>query len=147
MKKLTVVLLLIGIIAGFTVGFVCGKSHSNKVNEENVSRLIIFESCGDITDAVNCLTLIRKERVSELADEKEYMLSSEVFALSQTLSDDLLFSGKPAQVLRVAANYRNTHPFLTGQTDMDEQVKSVLRRAIGVSDANTISSEVYRTNR
>lgn len=141
MNKLKYWFVSFSFFAAFLFGVWCGHLKSQQSNDNNVSQLVIMESCSDITDTVNTLRLIKSGRVNELIEEKEYSLESEIMALARTLDDEVLLLGKPLQALQKAYDYRQSYPFAMSQTNWDERIDYLLKRVSELSRTNVHFSQ------
>lgn len=124
MKHSLVIILVaaLGFGAGsLTAGLLEAYRHAN-----SVSQTIITASSARIAEAANTLTLLRRGQYAVIINDKEDLLSHEVFALSSALSPQTPVNREPLQALRMARRYREQHPFRTGESNVDQQVEKVL---------------------
>jgi hypothetical protein len=98
--------------------------------EENKEfiRIIDNEPYLVIGASINDLNALHRELYSRLVDEKESTLNSELYMISLSQFSKKNLSDKQFQELIRAVKYREQHPFQTGDTNVDAEVKSFLQK-------------------
>ena len=90
----------------------CGRDIGDQIVDSSYSRTV---------DDVTTLAMLQKHLDMELKEQKERDLSDALFGLSsvETLRK---IPEKKLSYLKMAAGYRERFPFLTGDTNIDDQV-------------------------
>lgn len=125
--KIAMYKVLAALLIGLILGIVASGLYYRHRLTTGLSDSILESSRDQIVEAANTLTLLQEQKYSQIINDKEDSLSSQVYALSFI---PLPTDKKELRAYEIAARYCQKYPYKTGDSNIDQRVEDFLASVV-----------------